>query len=84
MQNVILKVIDAHLTLYGHFNRHEVVEVTGVGIASVSRAIKLHDGQCTYIAERKRYEANKDFKPVFPKLEHMRYLRACTIVFEKE
>lgn len=84
MQDVILKVVDAHLTLYGQFNRSDIVAMTGVGIASISRAMKVYNGKCTYIGVNKRYEADEDFKPVFDKLDHFRYLRACRIVFEKE
>ncbi len=83
-QGVILKVIDAHLTLYGQFNRSEIVDLTGVGIASVSRAMKAYKGKCSYIGENKRYEADKDFSTQYPSLDHFRYLRACKIVFAQE
>ncbi len=32
---------------------------------------------------KKRYEVDKDFQPMYPELDHLRYLRACKIVFDK-
>lgn len=84
MQNVVLKVIDAHLVLYGHFNRSEIAALSGAGTASISRAIKVYEGKCTYIGVNKRYEADSNFASVYPKLDHFRYLRACQIVFMQD
>lgn len=84
MQDVILKVVDCHLTLYGYFNRSDIVSMCNVGTASVSRAMKHYKGNCTYIGAKKRYEANSDFVSQYPQLEHLRYLRACQIVFDSK
>lgn len=84
MQDVILKVVDCHLTLYGYFNRSDIVSMCNVGTASVSRAIKHYKGNCSYVSENKRYETNSGFISQYPQLEHLRYLRACQIVFDSE
>jgi len=83
-QKVILRVIDCHLTLYGYFNRSEIVNACDAGTASVSRAIKKYSGKCSYRGVSKRYEADEDFTTQFPEIDHLRYLRACQVVFDKE